>query len=162
MLSEEQLADELVSLEDECALGRARCSESPATKGRTRDSTKIHFAMTHATGVLGDIVRQLLEDEPDVKQQPKARLTELLEVEGIILTPRSLGRWPYKEAIESAMAVKLAAPDSREARVRKLYRQLPRRTLVYNIQQKEAERDKLDVKCQEKASAFARLLEPLP
>lgn len=163
MLNELQLAEHLISLEDQCELYRARCADTPAKRPRTRDCTKIHGDMKHTCAVLGDIVRELLELEPHVNHQPRTRLAELLEARSkISLTPRSLGRWPYSDAIEAAMVVELAAPQSREARVRKRHRELPRRMLILVIQQKESERDGLDAMCQLKATAFAQDLTPLP
>lgn len=162
MLGSEQLADCLVSLEDECQLLRRRSGKSPNAQDRTRDCTKIHGEMTKACAALGDIVRKLAEAEPEVIHQPKVRLAKLLlEESGISLRPRSLGRWPYKDAIEAAMAVDFASPGSREARVRKRQRENSDRMLHWQIEKLEEERDRLDAECADAARTFAQALEPL-
>jgi len=162
MLESEQLADRLVTLEDECELFRVRCGQPPlAAKRRTRDCQKIHSEMNKTCTVLGDIVRELVEAEPEVTHQPRKRLADLLLEKNIVLAPRSLGRWPYKDAIEAAMVVKLACPQSREARVRKRQRELSRRMLIWLIGQSEAERDGLDTQCAALARNFAKALQPL-
>lgn len=164
MLTPKELAEKLVSLEDDCAAFRKRCGlTSQVPKEPSRDCKSIHADMAHTCAVIGDIVRELLEAEPDILSQPKARIaTLLLERSGIRRTPRSLGRWPYAEAIEAAMPVQLALPGSKEARVRKRQREHPRRMLIMIIKQKEIERDALDAKCADKARSYAQTLAPLP
>ncbi len=162
MLSHEALAERLVDLEDECDFYRRRCRQEFSKPARTRDCRELHDAMLKTCSALCDLVSEMLQADPRCSKISKSLLSKLLEDRhGVDLTPRTLGRWPYAEAIDSGLMPEISSVSPRQTRIRKHQRTLPRRLLIFEIEKKRAERDQLEAALTQIAREFAKQLQVL-